>query len=201
MGTAVLQAQNCLSPYEGFMGAVYRAPAKTKSKSPSKKKSAHTQQEKKRPLKSPEVEAGKRSVKSQNFQRQNGKSNLKEQAKNNMVMGQVTILKRGQAVESTSHAMGRLGVSPPKAEFAAPARRSAGFEPVTFMKTSKAKPRSEEWAGPAFANSPSPNCLPLPKFSVKKTASAAEEKASTDEEFPQIDSSATRDLRRLLGLV
>lgn len=203
MGTAVLQAQDCLSPYEGFMGAVYRAPAKPKSKSPSRKKTGHGQQEKKRPLKPSEAatEAGKRFVKSQNCQRQNGRPNGKEQAKSNMVTGQVTILKRGQSVESTSHAMGRLGVSPPKSVAAAQATRSAGFEPVTCMKTSKAKPRPEEWAGPAFANSPSPNCLPLPKFSVKKTAAAAEEKVLIEEELQQIDSSATRDLRRLLGLV
>ncbi|GLJ42780.1 hypothetical protein SUGI_0887110 [Cryptomeria japonica] len=199
MGTAVMQAQDCLSPYEGLMGAVYRAPAKPKSKSPSRKKSGHAQQEKKRP--EAVTDSRKRSVKSQNFQRQNGKGNLKEQGKNNMVMGQVTILKRGHTVESTTHAMGRLGVSPPKAEFVARPTRSAGFEPATFVKTFKAKPKPEEWAGPAFANSPSPSCVPLPNFSVKKTAAAAEEKVLIEDEFPQIDSSATRDLRRLLGLV
>ncbi|GLJ42781.1 hypothetical protein SUGI_0887120 [Cryptomeria japonica] len=180
MGTAVMQAQDCLSPYEGLTGAVYRAPAKPKSKSPSRKKS---QQEKKRPLKS---EVWKRSVKSQNCQPEKEKSNVKEQGKNNMVMEQVTILKRGETV---GHA-----ISPPKAEFAA-----AGFEPATFIKMSNSKPRTEKWAGPAFANSPSPSCLPLPKFSFNKMAAPAEEKVLTEEDLVRI--SATRDLRRLLGLV
>lgn len=49
---------------------------------------------------------------------------------------------------------------------------------------------SEKWAGPAFSNSPSPRCLPLPSFFVKKSG----------EELIHVDKHATRDLRRLLGL-
>lgn len=206
MGTAVMHAQDCLSPYDGLMGAVYR-PVKLKSKSPPRKK---TGQEKKRQLKSPPPEvvtdAGKRSFKnqglSQNFQRQNWKSNGKEQAKNNIGVGPVTILKRGQTVENMSHAMGRLGVSPPKAEFVARPTRSVGFEPGTFVKASKTKPRPEEWAGPAFAKSPAPSSLPLPKFPVRKAAASVfEERGLSENELPEIDSSATMDLRRLLGLL
>uniref|UniRef100_A0ACD5TLB3 Uncharacterized protein n=1 Tax=Avena sativa TaxID=4498 RepID=A0ACD5TLB3_AVESA len=48
------------------------------------------------------------------------------------------------------------------------------------------------YAGPAFGTmSPSPRALPLPRFSFSKTAEAA---AAT------VDDSATRELRRLLGL-
>lgn len=206
MGTAVMQAQDCLSPYDGLMEAVYR-PVKLKSKSPPRKKSG---QEKKRQLKPPPPEvvtdSGKRTFKnqglSQNSQRQNWKSNGKEQAKNSIVMGQLTILKRGETVENMSHAMGRLGMSPPKAEFVGRPTRSAAFAPGTFVKASKTKPRPEEWAGPAFANSPAPSSLPLPKFSVRKAvASVVEERGLSEDELPEIDSSATMDLRRLLGLL
>ncbi|GLJ38658.1 hypothetical protein SUGI_0788090 [Cryptomeria japonica] len=117
-----------------------------------------------------------------------------------MVMGQVTILKRGHTVESTSHTMGQLDVSPPKAEFAASTMRSARFKPGAYVKMSKAKPRAEKSVGLAFANSSSPSCLPLPKFFVKKMTTTTEEKGLIEEELPQIDSSTTRELRRLLGL-
>ncbi|KAF5207755.1 Proline-rich nuclear receptor coactivator [Thalictrum thalictroides] len=49
--------------------------------------------------------------------------------------------------------------------------------------------RSNVYAGSAFALSPSPRALPLPKFSIKK-----------EEGMPTVDDSATKDLRRLLRI-
>ncbi|XP_062180720.1 uncharacterized protein LOC133885099 [Phragmites australis] len=51
---------------------------------------------------------------------------------------------------------------------------------------------ADAYAGPAFAAmSPSPQALPLPRFSSRTAGDAA---------VPGVDDSATRELRRLLGL-
>ncbi|CAA6654173.1 unnamed protein product [Spirodela intermedia] len=52
--------------------------------------------------------------------------------------------------------------------------------------------RRETYAGSAFSLSPSPRALPLPRFSSKKP---------WDGGAIAVDLSATKDLRRLLGLV
>lgn len=218
MGTAVLQAQDCLNlhrknKHHGFTAAIYYGGAKSPSNyEPAKKSQSHRKKaahgsspqkpcnpkgatefpEKKRPFKSGEFhgDAGKRSLKNQN---QNLQRREQSQPKD-FPMGAVTILKRGQSIESKGHMMGRLGVSPPKsgatAEELFTGRRimrsvSAGFDQPESVKF------AEEWAGPGFSNSPSPRCLPLPNFPVKKTSKDA---------VAQIDNCATRDLRRLLGL-
>ncbi|MCO5564187.1 hypothetical protein L7F22_017844 [Adiantum nelumboides] len=72
---------------------------------------------------------------------------------------------------------------------------------------------NEGWAGPSFFNSPPPNCLPVPKFTVKlsTTASTSPEVARKDNlpspngaltEVKRIQdiALATQDLRRLLRL-
>jgi hypothetical protein len=51
----------------------------------------------------------------------------------------------------------------------------------------------EKWSVPAFCNSPPPSSLPLPKFSVRQ-------KGNSTAAQVRVDTSATRDLRRLLGL-
>lgn len=51
----------------------------------------------------------------------------------------------------------------------------------------------EKWSVPAFCNSPPPSSLPLPKFSIRK-------KGNSTSAQVRVDTSATRDLRRLLGL-
>lgn len=51
----------------------------------------------------------------------------------------------------------------------------------------------EKWSVPAFCNSPPPSSLPLPKFSFRQNG------YSTTAQV-RVDTSATRDLRRLLGL-
>jgi hypothetical protein len=57
----------------------------------------------------------------------------------------------------------------------------------------RVKAAEAAYAGPAFgAMSPSPRALPLPRFSFSKTPAAAP--------TVTVDDSATRELRRLLGL-
>lgn len=72
------------------------------------------------------------------------------------------------------------------------ARRGQAASPLPQEMRVKVSPASADaaYAGPAFgAMSPSPRALPLPRFSNTKTAAPA-----------TVDDSATRELRRLLGL-
>ncbi|KAK9664285.1 hypothetical protein RND81_14G030800 [Saponaria officinalis] len=55
-----------------------------------------------------------------------------------------------------------------------------------LVNDSWSRPVVGEYAGSAFVVSPSPESVPLPSFSTKAV--------------PSVDCSATRDLRRLLGL-
>uniref|UniRef100_A0ACD5TH59 Uncharacterized protein n=1 Tax=Avena sativa TaxID=4498 RepID=A0ACD5TH59_AVESA len=73
------------------------------------------------------------------------------------------------------------------------ARRGQAASPVPREVRVKKTAADAAYAGPAFGTmSPSPRALPLPRFSFSKTAEAAA--AAT------VDDSATRELRRLLGL-
>lgn len=123
----------------------------------------------------------------------------KQPAKPRLTMGQVTILRRGEA----------LPAAQPKEDGAdRPADASVGWDPAVFAeerlgpdpalipKQIRLKPPApeaatealDEYAGSAFHLSPSPRALPLPSFSRTKEAP------------PAVDSSATKDLRRLLRL-
>eukprot|EP00252_Welwitschia_mirabilis_P024208 TRINITY_DN7091_c0_g1_i1.p1 TRINITY_DN7091_c0_g1~~TRINITY_DN7091_c0_g1_i1.p1 ORF type:complete len:179 (-),score=10.44 TRINITY_DN7091_c0_g1_i1:644-1180(-) len=62
--------------------------------------------------------------------------------------------------------------------------------PTRFFPGSRG---TERWAGPAYANSPSPRSLPLPSFSLRN--------CSNDRIYSlSVNILATRDLKRLLGL-
>ncbi|KAG6527434.1 uncharacterized protein LOC122040883 [Zingiber officinale] len=119
----------------------------------------------------------------------------KQPAKPRLAMGQVTILRRGES----------LPTAQPKGDGAdRPADASVGWDPAVFAverlgpdpalipKQIRLKPPApeapDEYAGSAFHLSPSPRALPLPTFSRTKEAP------------PAVDSSATKDLRRLLRL-
>ncbi|KAJ7980177.1 Proline-rich nuclear receptor coactivator [Quillaja saponaria] len=116
-------------------------------------------------------------------------------AKSSPDMEKVTILRRGESLDSKIKSQAlkkegddlvvigtqRLGPNPemvPKQIRIVDMR--LGFSQVAVS--------SDVYAGSAFAMSPAPSSLPLPSFSKKKQASAI------------VDDSATRDLRRLLRL-
>ncbi|TVU04256.1 hypothetical protein EJB05_50174, partial [Eragrostis curvula] len=69
-------------------------------------------------------------------------------------------------------------------------RRQASAAPRQVRtKASSAVAAADAYAGPAFGSmSPSPRALPLPRFSSRAASDAG------------VDDSATRELRRLLGL-
>ncbi|XP_052190755.1 uncharacterized protein LOC127800278 [Diospyros lotus] len=111
------------------------------------------------------------------------------------VMGQVTILRRGESLET------KIG-SAAGDNFQNRVEKKAGDGPVLFG-TGRLAPdpemvpkqirigdsRSDVYAGSAFSMSPSPRSLPLPSFFSKQQISRV-----------AVDDSATRDLRRLLRL-
>lgn len=122
---------------------------------------------------------------------------------NHLVTGQVTILRRGESLDSKigDHHRGpvtkssgddlvlygskRLGPDPERVrkEIRIGELRSVSLSPPMFSG-------DREYAGSAFSMSPSPRSLPLPSFFNKKQVS----KVAVDGD------SATRDLRRLLRL-
>ncbi|KAL7210331.1 hypothetical protein ACSBR1_031817 [Camellia fascicularis] len=123
---------------------------------------------------------------------------------NHLVTGQVTILRRGESLDSKigDHHRGpatkssgddlvlygskRLGPDPEmvRKEIRIGELRSVSLSPPVFSSGDR------EYAGSAFSMSPSPRSLPLPSFFNKKQVS----KVAVDGD------SATRDLRRLLRL-
>ncbi|GAB4851199.1 hypothetical protein Ancab_030493 [Ancistrocladus abbreviatus] len=123
---------------------------------------------------------------------------LKSSSKGNPVMGQVTILRRGESLDSKIkrgalknnsnngvdliHLPGSemVGPDPGRKEI-----RNADEKP--FL-SSPVPVLADVYAGSAFAVSPSPDSLPLPSFSKKKPVVSM-----------IVDDSATRDLRRCIS--
>lgn len=99
-----------------------------------------------------------------------GKSN------SGIIMGQVTILRRGKSLDSLKSIYGARTLGP--------------VQPETVPKQIRVGLSSTDvYADSAYSNSPSPRALPLPSFFNKK-----------QEDFKSFDDFATRDLRRLLRL-
>ncbi|KAI4317685.1 hypothetical protein L6164_025535 [Bauhinia variegata] len=115
-------------------------------------------------------------------------------AKSGLVMEKVTILRRGESLDSKikNEALKKEG-----GDLVVCGTQRLGPDPEMVPKqirivdtkhgSAPAALMSDVYAGSAFAMSPSPSALPLPSFS-KKHLSAF------------VDDSATRDLRRLLRL-
>lgn len=107
------------------------------------------------------------------------------------VVGQVTLLRRGQSLDSLTH----------KKKDGNPKSKPQPIDDLAILGTSRIGPESPElmpkqirlppnvYAGSVCSLSPSPNSLPLPSFFNKKRQNAS-----------TVNDSATRDLRRLLRL-
>ncbi|XP_068663187.1 uncharacterized protein [Aristolochia californica] len=105
----------------------------------------------------------------------------------NLVMAQVTILKRGESLpEKKIREFTGVKTAP----------TTAAGDLILYVTEERVCPdpaivtifRSDVYAGSAFFNSPAPSDLPLPSFSKKKSCPGV------------FDDSATKDLRRLLRL-
>ncbi|XP_021291399.1 uncharacterized protein LOC110421983 [Herrania umbratica] len=130
----------------------------------------------------------KRTGSEQAITKRSGSVDDLKTVRNNVTMEKVTILRRGESLDSKIKSSGgregglvvtgtdRLGPGPEMV------RKQIRIVDIRSAVTAK----SDMYAGSAFAVSPAPSSLPLPSFSKKKQVS--------------IDDSATRDLRRLLRL-
>lgn len=113
----------------------------------------------------------------------------------NLLAGQVTILKRGESLDSKKSEFKRSDLkkaaSLNEADLVVCGKGRLGPDPELVPKQIRLKEplplQSDVYAGSAFSQSPSPRSLPLPSFSTRKAP-------------PAVDDSATKDLRRLLRL-
>ncbi|KAL5850218.1 hypothetical protein ACOSQ4_008231 [Xanthoceras sorbifolium] len=127
----------------------------------------------------------------------------KAPAKNNLVMGQVKILKRGEELTLTAAAK-PIKVEPEKKKGGAAVQKCSEPDP-DLGSTERLGPEPESvpiqirladskngapnfYAGSAFVTSPPPSSLPLPAFFTKKAVVAVK------------NDDATSDLRRILKL-
>lgn len=106
-----------------------------------------------------------------------------------MVMEKVTILRRGESLDSKlkSEALKKEGD-----DLVVVGTQRLGPDPEKLAKQIRIvdfRSGRDVYAGSAFAMSPAPSALPLPSFSKRQVGAAA-----------AVDDSATRDLRRLLRL-
>ncbi|XP_028759896.1 uncharacterized protein LOC114718661 [Neltuma alba] len=101
-----------------------------------------------------------------------------------LVMEKVTILRRGQSLDSTIKSEVLKAESE---DLVVCGTQRLGPDPEMVPKQIRIV-KTDMYAGSACAVSPSPSALPLPSFWKKKECSVA------------VDDSATRDLRRLLRL-
>ncbi|KAL0367646.1 UNVERIFIED_CONTAM: hypothetical protein Sradi_3654700 [Sesamum radiatum] len=114
------------------------------------------------------------------------------------VMGQVTLLRRGESLSSlTSKVSGEAPTTPtpkPVDDLAVLGTVRVGPDlPEMVPKQIRlGAPSSTDYAGSAFYSSPSPRSVPLPSFFNKRD--------SNDCQSEPFDDGATRDLRRLLRL-
>ncbi|KAM7463001.1 hypothetical protein LguiA_031122 [Lonicera macranthoides] len=193
MGTEVLHPQDCLNQRIAFTPTVFHRRKSFLGNGNPRPNNHHHRKPILRPdqrKRSPEPSIPKRSASSEDLRH---KSNNKHN-QNNLLLGQVTILKRGESLDAkikseTVQAKNngdeliisgteRLGPSPemvPKQIKLSSVPSGGSFRP-------------DMYAGSAFSLSPSPSSLPLPSFFSKKKVSEI------------TDASATRDLRRLLRL-
>jgi len=196
MGTEVLHPQDCLIQRIGFTPAVFHRrrsfygngnPRPSNNNHNHRKPIPRPDQRKR----SPEPAISKRSASSDDLrQKSNKQSNINNHK--NLVLGQVTILKRGESLDAKI----KSEPAPSKNncdELIIGGTERLGPDPEMVPKQIKLSPVSsglppDMYAGSAFSLSPSPSSLPLPSFFSKKQDSKA------------TDDSATRDLRRLLRL-
>nr|GLL43755.1 hypothetical protein DM860_002465 [Ipomoea trifida] len=122
-----------------------------------------------------------------------------------LLMGRVTILRRGESMGSLNSKIHRDNkAAPPPPEGVSSAgddlvvvgiRRLGPEQPVMIPKQIRVSRSSGDvYAGSGFSNSPSPRSLPLPSFFNNAN------KKQDGSDTTSFDDSATRDLRRLLRL-
>ncbi|RVW55683.1 hypothetical protein CK203_001422 [Vitis vinifera] len=187
MGTEILRPQDCLIERMGVSPAVF----------PRRKAFPGNVKANRRPVvRAERSDQKRRGSQSEGSISKRSSSDDVRAAKGNVVVGPVTILRRGESLDSKlkSEALKKNGEEEmivsgterlgPDPEMVPKQIRIKDLKPFAFSVAAK----PDMYAGSAFALSPSPSSLPLPSFSRKKQMS------------PVVDDWATKDLRRLLRL-
>lgn len=175
MGTEVLRPQDCLSHRIGV-------PPPAFSRRRTYANNVNVYRAHRKPVARPEQRkrvAEKRPV----------SDDSKVSRSSGMVMEKVTILRRGESLDSKlkSEALKKEGD-----DLVVVGTQRLGPDPEKLAKQIRIvdfRSGRDVYAGSAFAMSPAPSALPLPSFSKRQVGAAA-----------AVDDSATRDLRRLLRL-
>ena len=189
MGTEILRPQDCLIERMGVSPAVF----------PRRKAFFGPPKASRRPVvRAERPDQKRRGSPSEASVSKRSSSDDVRSAKGNVVVGQVTILRRGESLDSKLKGEAlkkngeremivsgteRLGPDP---EMVPKQIRIGNLKPFPFPVADK----PDMYAGSAFALSPSPSSLPFPSFSKKKQVSPV----------VVVDDWATKDLRRLLRL-
>ncbi|PSS01468.1 Reticulon-1 like [Actinidia chinensis var. chinensis] len=188
MGTEVLRPQDCLIERIRVSPAVFN-----RRKNGNARKPAARPEQKKR------FERTSRSEPRRTASLDDLRKNQYHNHHNNLMMGQVTILRRGESLDSKLHGGDKRHPPPPAKtssdDLAVYGTERLGPDPerIRDLKSvllSPALGSGDVYAGSAFSTSPSPRSLPLPSFFNKKQVS----------KVAGGNDPATRDLRRLLRL-
>lgn len=207
MGTEVLRPQDCLServnPFhrrKNGGGAFYpRYHRKQVVRSDQKKRfNSET---------IPAAAGPRRSPSAENLRHGGGGGGQNWKPAGEIVMGRVTILRRGESMDSLNSKIHRDNKPSPenrpgnsetrKVDLVVSVARKPGPEQPAVMIPKQirvSRSSGDVYAGSGFSNSPSPRSLPLPSFfnNVNKKLNGSN--------TTSFDDSATRDLRRLLRL-
>lgn len=173
MGTEVLRPQDCLIERIRIAQPVFQHHRRKNNgnPNPSRKPAVRPEQKKNKPL------ASSRSASLDDLRKSHNHNNYHH---NNLVMGQVMILRRGESLDSKINGHRQ------------PAKKASDdlIVPKQIRIGDLKSVSGDVYAGSAISLSPSPRSLPLPSFFSKKQVS----------KIAAVEDCATRDLRRLLRL-
>ncbi|OAY27840.1 uncharacterized protein LOC110602367 [Manihot esculenta] len=204
MGTEILRPQDCLierirvSPCRrrNFYGNSYANP-KYYDSNPrfNRKPAVRSERTDQRKRQSEPTSISKRSNSVDDLKIAKNHYHGQKANNNSLLMEKVTILRRGESLDSKIRSSETAAVSKKDlgGDMVVTGTDRLGPEPEMVPKqirivdlSSPVTGKCDVYAGSAFAVSPAPSSLPLPSFSKKKQV--------------RFDDSATRDLRRLLRL-
>ncbi|XP_022930480.1 uncharacterized protein LOC111436920 [Cucurbita moschata] len=194
MGTEILRPQDCLKGRIGVPLVAFCRRRGSYGNSDSNVCNYNSRSNRKSAARSDRPEQRKRFVSNQSEPSVSKRSSSEDSKTrtNSLVMENVTILRRGESLDSKTKGE---ALKKEADNLVVCGTERLGPAPEMVLKQIRIVDvrcpivgKADVYAGSAFSMSPSPSSLPLPSFSKKKQVSTI------------VDDSATRDLRRLLRL-